>query len=250
MTETYRIADRNIRITSLYEEVHVMCGEYQTDDSPEIRVRICQEDIDYERNKSRAEDLKEGIPVREFPDSYLETLAVYRKIADSMADEDTLLFHGSVIAVDGEGYLFTAKSGTGKSTHTRLWRERFGERVVMVNDDKPLLKITDKGVIAYGTPWDGKHRLSSNIAVPLKGICILTRAEKNSITSITKTEAYPMLLQQTHRPQETAQLAKVLIILDRLAANVPLYRLGCNMDPEAADIAYQGMKGVSHETKI
>ena len=69
MTETYRIADRNIRITSLYEEVHVMCGEYQTDDSPEIRVRICQEDIDYERNKSRAEDLKEGIPVREFPDS-------------------------------------------------------------------------------------------------------------------------------------------------------------------------------------
>ena len=111
----------------------------------------------------------------------METLAVYRKIADQMLSYDTLLFHGSVVAVDETGYLFTAKSGTGKSPHARLWREYLGERAVMVNDDKPLLQITKNGVIAYGTPWDGKHHLSSNIAVPLKAICILTRASENHI---------------------------------------------------------------------
>ena len=94
-----------------------------------------QSDIDFEREKSAREDTKEGIPIRHFSDAYLETLAVYRKIADHLLSCDTLLFHGSVIAVDGEGYLFTAKSGTGKSTHTRLWREYFGERAVMVNDE-------------------------------------------------------------------------------------------------------------------
>lgn len=120
------------------------------------RITITQSDIDFEREKSAREDIKEGIPIRHFSDAYLETLAVYRKIADYLLSCNTLLFHGSVITVDGEGYLFTAQSGTGKSTHTRLWREYFGERAVMVNDDKPLLHITDSGMTAYGTPWDGK----------------------------------------------------------------------------------------------
>lgn len=142
-----------------------------------------QSDIEYEREKSALEDRKEGLPIRNFPDSYLETLAVYRKFAENLLAYDTVLFHGSVVAVDGIGYLFTAKSGTGKSTHTRLWREYFGERAVMVNDDKPLLQVTENGVIVYGTPWDGKHHLSNNISVPLKAICILTRAEENHIES-------------------------------------------------------------------
>ncbi len=143
---------------------------------------------------------KRAFPSGSFSDAYLETLAVYRKIADHLLSYDTLLFHGSVIAVDGEGYLFTAKSGgTGKSTHTRLWREYFGERAVMVNDDKPLLRITDSGVTAYGTPWDGKHRLSTNIAVPLKGICILTRDTTNHIEPAEPHAVYPLIVQQTNR---------------------------------------------------
>ena len=85
------------------------------------------------------------------PDDYLETLAVCRKIAERMPEYDTFLFHGSCIAVDGVGYLFTAKSGTGKSTHTRLWRELLDNRATMVNDDKPLIRIADDGLVIYGT---------------------------------------------------------------------------------------------------
>jgi hypothetical protein len=158
-----------------------------------------------------------------------------------MLDYDTLLFHGSVVSVDGEGYLFTALSGTGKSTHTRLWRQVFGQRAVMVNDDKPLLKFTDSGIDACGTPWNGKHRLGSNIQVPLKGLCILSRGSENRIRPISPREALPFLLQQCHRPQTPLAMARVLTLLDRLTTLTGLYSLECNMDPEAAEVAYRGM---------
>lgn len=210
-------------------------------------IATTQSDIDFEREKSAGEDIKEGIPIRHFSDAYLETLAVYRKIADHLLSCDTLLFHGSVIAVDGEGYLFTAKSGTGKSTHTRLWREYFGERAVMVNDDKPLLHIADSGVTAYGTPWDGKHRLSTNIAVPLKGICILTRDAKNHIEPVEPHAVYPLIVQQTNRSLSADGMKQTLSLIDRMLNVVPVYRLGCNMDIEAAKVAYEGMNRLNEQ---
>ena len=187
-------------------------------------------------------EIVEGISTRHFSDSYLEGLAVYRKIAEQMIDFDTVLFHGSVVAVDGIGYLFTAKSGTGKSTHTRLWREYFGERAVMVNDDKPLLHIADSGVVAYGTPYNGKHRLGTNTSVPLKAICILTRSAENHIEPITREQAYTMLLQQVYRPADMLKMAKTLELVDRLAESAKLYRLGCNKDISAAQVAFEGMQ--------
>ncbi|MBR5680629.1 MAG: hypothetical protein IKX19_08230 [Clostridia bacterium] len=243
MTKIYRLAERNIAISSLYGAVHNLCTDYQFDASTDFFVTITPSDIAFERRKSAREDEAEGHPVRQFSDAYLETLAVYRKIAEKMPEYDTVLFHGSCVAVDGVGYLFTAKSGTGKSTHTRLWRELLGDRAVMVNDDKPLIRMTDNGAVIYGTPWDGKHRLSANIAVPLKAVCILTRAVENAIRPITVSEAYPVLLQQVYRPMDPTAMAKTLTLVDRLAANVSLWKLGCNMEIEAAQVAYEAMKG-------
>ena len=249
MTGVYRLAERTIQIQSLYDAVHRLCADYRAEGAPvEFAVRTTQADIDFEREKSAREDEREGIPIRQFSDAYLETLAIYRKIAERMPDYDTVLFHGSCVAADGAGYLFTAKSGTGKSTHARLWRELLGDRAVMVNDDKPLVRMTDAGATIYGTPWDGKHRLSANIAVPLKAICILERGAENAIRPISAGEAYPVLLQQVYRPMDGAVLAKTLTLLDRLASSVSLWRMGCNMDIEAAQLAYDAMasqKGVT-----
>lgn len=244
---TVKIADKMIAILPLYGYIADYCKSYITEGVPDFKVGITRSDIDFEREKSAAEDRKEGIPVRYFTDEYLETLAVYRKIVEQMLSYDTILFHGSVIAVDGEGYLFTAKSGTGKSTHTGLWREIFGNRAVMVNDDKPLLRITKAGVIAYGTSWNRKHRLSSNISVPLKGIGILERAEKNHIIRIDSKEqlrnTYPMIVQQTHKSSNPKSALKTMELIDRLMEAVPIYRLYCNMESEAAKVAYEGMQG-------
>ncbi len=243
MKHVYKIGGKRIAIDAIYNEVHTLCRDYLCNETEDFSVRTLQCDIDREREKSAAESRKEGRPIQNYPDSYLETLAVYRQIAENLLEYDTLLFHGSAVAVDGIGYLFTAKSGTGKSTHTRLWRMYFGNRVVMINDDKPLIQITEKDVIVHGTPWDGKHRLSSRISVPLKAICILTRESENHIAPISKAAAYPMLLQQTHRPQQPAKMQKTLEILDKVASRVSLYKLGCNTDMAAAKIAYDGMKG-------
>ena len=214
-----------------------------TTGTPDFSVVISEDDIIFEREKSNREHAFEHLPIPNFPEELLEVTAVYRKIADKMLDYNTFVFHGSVIAVENQAFLFTAKSGTGKSTHTRLWREYLKDRAVMVNDDKPLIQISEQGVIAYGTPWNGKHHIGENISVPLKAICILTRAEENHIVKISKSQAYPMLLQQVYRPQNQERMQKTLALIDNMAETVELYRLGCNMNLEAAEIAYNEMKG-------
>ncbi|MBR1383445.1 MAG: hypothetical protein IJ555_15345 [Ruminococcus sp.] len=242
MVNRYKIADKTVEINSIYDEVHTYCADYLTDEPADYSVTTTQADIDFEREKSAREDEVEGILIRHFSDSYLEELAVYRKIAEKMIEYDTVLFHGSVVAVDGVGYLFTAKSGTGKSTHTRLWCEYLGNQAVMVNDDKPLLHIAENGIIAYGTPYNGKHRLGTNTSVPLKAICILTRAEENHIEPISFEQAYKILLQQVYRPADSILMMKILTLIDRLGDCVKLYKLGCNMDISAAKVAYEGMR--------
>jgi hypothetical protein len=141
--------------------------------------------------------------------------------------------------VDDEAFLFTATSGTGKSTHTRLWREAFGDRAYMVNDDKPMLILKDGSAWVCGTPWDGKHRLSTNTIVPLSGICILERGAQNTITPVSPQEALSAVLEQSYRPKN---LAKLLEVVEILTQSVDFYRLQCNMDPEAAQVAYNGMR--------
>lgn len=239
------MADTAVEIHSVYSEVHEMCRDYVCPDGRErdLLVETTEEDIERESRQSDEERKYEGLPPYQFERPYLETLAVYRKLCSVLPERDILLMHGSVIAVDGEGYLFTAASGTGKSTHVRLWRQLFGDRAVMVNDDKPLVRVyADREPIVYGTPWDGKHHLSSNIAVPLKAICILERGQENEIHSIPPEEAYPMLLQQTFRPKDAMGLMRTMQLLNTLGTNLGLYRLHCNMNPEAAKVAYKGMK--------
>ena len=242
----YCFAGHTVEASTLHSLVHKMCREYQTQDPPEFCLFIDQNDIEEERRRSQKAGPNATDRWQGSSDAYLETLAVYRKLAESLIDKNILLFHGSAVAVDGVCYLFAAKSGTGKSTHARYWRELLGERVVMVNDDKPLLEITDAGITVWGTPWDGKHHLSSNIGVPLHAICLLERGESNLIESISAQEAWPVLWRQAYRPSEPDKLRKTMSLTDTLSKQVYLYRLHCTPNIQAARIAYEVMsKGES-----
>lgn len=244
ITGKYLIAEHVIEITSIYNEVHEMCAPYKADETaqPEIFVSTTAQEIEEESATSDRTRESEGLPPYKFPDSYIETLVVYRSIATQMIRHDVILFHGSAIAVDGVTYLFTARSGTGKSTHVRLWRELFKERAIMVNDDKPLLHISPSGeTTIYGTPWDGKHHLSSNIALPLKAICVLERGKENEIEEITAQEAFPHMMQQCYRHPDAASTIKLITLLSSMAKSVKFYRLHCNMHPDAARISYKAM---------
>lgn len=242
MNKIYRIAGRNIKIYSVFPDVHDLCHEYLFDGYPDFEVVSTEEDISYELYKSRQIDAMEG-KIRTHNRGYLETLAIYRKIADKMIDYDTFLFHGSAVCVDNEAYIFAAKSGTGKSTHARLWRELFGNKAVMVNDDKPLIRIKGDKALVYGTPYDGKHHLSSNIAVPVKAVCILEQAAENHIKEISMYEAYPMFMQQTYKPSEPEKMKKTMELIGQFLDRIKVYKLECNMNIEAAEIAYRAMKG-------
>lgn len=239
---TYKIADKSIRVLSLYNDVHEYCHEYRCNEEPDFDVVISQKDIDFERVKSVRERLAEGVNVVDYPDAYIEELAVYRKIAETMPKYHTFLFHGSAIAVTGIGYIFAAPSGTGKSTHAYLWCKLLGDKVVMVNDDKPLISIKERKAMVHGTPFNGKHRRGSNISVPLKAICLLERSKSNHILRIPYDEAYTELLRQIYRPLNPDALRYTIRLLDELKTCVTFYRMGCNMDIEAAELAYKTMK--------
>lgn len=238
---TYLLADVPIQIDSLYEEVQLMCADYRTALAPVVKVSTTPDEVEAEAEISDQQRKLEGLPPCHFPLSYLETLTIYRKIALALLPMGVMLMHGSVIAVDGQAYMFTALSGTGKSTHVALWRRLFGDRAVMVNDDKPLIRITDQEAIVYGTPWDGKHHLSNNIAVPLKAIVVLCRGKENEIHALSAQEVFPTLLQQSFRTEDPLVTMQALGMLSKLSKQVAYYQLHCNMDPEAAQVAYDGM---------
>lgn len=241
------LANRVIAVDAIYGSTMEFCRDYLTDAEADFAVSLTSRDIEAEDVRSDRERELEGLPLCKFSSPYLETLALYRKIAEKMIDYGVILFHGSAISVDGEVYIFTAKSGTGKSTHTRLWRQNFGDRAVMVNDDKPLLAIDDKGTTVYGTPWNGKHHLGANISAPLKAICILERSETNHIKRISTSEAFSGVLSQTYRFADPMGMKKTLELIDKMLSTTAVYRLGCNMEQEAATVAYNGMKGKNDE---
>ena len=111
----------------------------------------------------------------------------------------------------------------------------------MLNDDKPLIEIRDTGVTIYGTPWNGKHRLGTNISLPLKAICILERGENNSIKKIAPYDAISTVITQTLRTNDLNEMDKMLSLTDKLLASVPFYRLKCNMNDDAAVVSYNAM---------
>ena len=220
-----------------------MWRAFASDGEPEFVVETSAADVEEEKARARISAAREGRTELYSSDEQFEALAVYRLVSERMTEYDTLLFHGSAIALDGEAYIFTAPSGTGKSTHTALWREYFGERAVMINDDKPLIHVTAEGSRVFGTPYNGKHRLGVNSSAPLRAICLLERGETNEIEHIDFSKAYGTIVQQTFRPRNGEALARTLALIDVLKEHVAFYRLRCNMEIDAARVAYEGMRG-------
>ena len=236
-----KIAGHTARVISLFESTPQYFKDYLTEDPPEFSIQVKREDIAFEQADLLEEAHRDGFKPRVFTDPFLERAAIQRAFAEFLFDFGILLFHGSAVAVDGDGYLFTAHSGTGKSTHTRLWTQVFEERVVIVNDDKPFLELTETGVLLHGSPWSGKHGLDTNICVPLKGLCILERGAENKICPASAQEFLGMLQKQAYCPLKEEKEAQFLSLTYRLAGLVPLWKLSCTKDREAAQVAYEAM---------
>ena len=232
------IAGIVFEISPLFESTRDYCRSYWTDRTPDFQILVSGDDLRLEQRLLDLEADEEGLKRRRFSDMFLERSVIQRKVAEFLVTRNILMLHGSTIAVDGSAYLFTAACGTGKSTHTRLWREVFGERAVMVNDDKPFLHMDGDSVLACGSPWTGKHGLGSNVCYPLKGICILKRGSEDRIRRIEACEARDMLHHQCFQPEGDN---RILSLVEELMERVTLWEMECTKNHSAALTAWNAM---------
>lgn len=169
----------------------------------------------------------------------------------SLLNYDGLMIHASAVVKDGRAFLFTAFPGTGKSTHTSLWRRVFGDdQVRILNDDKPAVRLEGGEFFVYGTPWSGKSDQNLNLRVPLGGICVLERGEENTIAPFGGSGALFTLLEQTLRPDSMSMRLKLMELLDKLLQTGKLWKLQCNMKPEAAIVSCEAMCGKGKESVV
>lgn len=211
-------------------------------DAPAISVRITPDEIRAE--KEYIIDYWRQREVR-FPDddeSYFEFTALQKKVLPALIDHRILYLHGSAICVNRQGYLFTAPSGTGKSTHVRLWRERFGDEVITINDDKPLIRVENDEIYLCGSPWNGKHGIGCQMEVPLRAIVKLRRGNSNRIEPLSTAEAFRELYLETYHFEEKEKMQAVMAMLGQIIERIPCYSLHCNMESDAAETARAGIE--------
>ena len=176
-----------------------------------------------------------------FSEKDCEVMSTGQKFYNALLDYEGFMLHSSAVMVDGKVYLFSAPSGTGKSTHTRQWLKLFGERAAIINDDKPAIRINENGIFAYGTPWSGSSEQNLATCGKLQGICVLERSAENFITPLEQSKAVYSILNQTIRPSDPDRMDKLLASLDKVIREVPVWKMGCNISTDAARLAYEAM---------
>ncbi|MBO5945022.1 MAG: hypothetical protein J6Q69_00280 [Clostridia bacterium] len=226
---TIKIAGIPIGLECRYDYTKEYVKDYITDEEALFTVSASDEDIEREHVIS-------GVRV---PDYYAENVVLYRKIAERLPEYDALVFHGAVLECDGVAYAVTAHSGVGKTTHTRLWLSEFEGRVRILNGDKPILRVIDGVITACSTPWMGKEGYGYNATRPLGGIAFLARGAENVSRKISPDKAVMRFMNQVYLSKgDVLALTRSMRIADTLLSGVPLYELECNMQPQAAHVAY------------
>lgn len=239
----YKIAELVVEFQNRFDFLTKQCAEYEYTGaaSPELTVHVTDEDLRRERNFS---------PERNYPEGYLESVCACRKLCVELPRYEGLLMHGSVIECRGRGIAFLARSGVGKTTHTLLWKQVYGDQVRIINGDKPIVRFRDGVPYAWGTPWAGKENLQCNRRTPLTDICFLERAPENAVFQIRPEEGLNGVMQQILIPPEPEMAEKTLELLDKLLGSCRIWVIRCNISQDAAKLAHDTILGEKHEAEI
>lgn len=237
MTAVYKLADLNVEIS--------VRGKYCIELLAPYKVEAPLSEVDFSVEVTD-DDLQASIKTApEFSKAYHESLCVLRKIsARLLTDYNGFLFHSSTVEYKGRAYSFTAKSGTGKSTHTALLKQLLGGELNYVNDDKPFVRyFPEEGKFyCYGNPWNGKHNRGNNLKVELCGVCFLSRGENNEIERVQNPVSYmSFIMNQVVYPENGVQAENLLSLLQLMFAKVKFYALKCNMSELAPVTSFNAM---------
>ena len=233
----YLIADLVTEFTIKYEEFKQLAKpfEYHGDRETDIKLSVSEEEVN--------SFLKKAVEGTSLPAA--ENFLYSGRFNRAAIKYSTMLVHSSALIYDGGAYLFSGDSGVGKSTHTRLWLKAFGDKVHIMNDDKPVVKLYDDKAVAFGTPFDGGSGIALNESYPLKAIIFVERGEENSVRIPENKEIIQKLYFQTARMVNRETAEKMLINIERILSLAKFYVLTCNMDISAAYIVFENIVGKS-----
>ncbi len=233
-----KIADFDVSFESDMQKYHKFLQGYLYNfDVADMVLKVSDDEIVYETNFVQEKELKEH-------PAFFKRFALFRKFAEQIPNFNAVVLHSACFDVDGVGVAFAAHSGTGKTTHMNLWQELLGEKMVVVNGDKPIVRFFDdepEVPYAYGTPWNGKERLGCNMRTPLKHICFIERSETNYVEQIKEADAIERMLNQVYMPKDPVAMAKTFELMNKLLKSCKLWKIHCNMEPEAAKVAYNAI---------
>lgn len=234
----YQIAGYHVEMNCTSSFMERLCRPYLCSGSKPAEMNLCYSDEEMERYP------KYGKTIAEFEYNY----TLFR-FASHLIERDAFCFHASALSVDGEGILFSADSGIGKSTHARLWKEFLKEHeIINLNDDKPVIRLMDGRPWACGTPWSGKHSIHANIRVPVKALVFLERGSENQIERLQPGRIFPLLFPQVIGGKSNVQqAAELLELLDQFAREISIYKLRCNVSEEAVRLVYDTVWGTKDD---
>lgn len=226
----YEIAGLKVEMEPKFGRLTKQCQSYIASGEPVLTVKPDPQDEAHWRMAGRSEEERE----------YICCSAAFCR---GVLGHGRFFLHASAVVYQGEAYLFSAPSGTGKSTHTALWRQLFPGSYIL-NDDKPVIFPGKEPVTVWGTPFSGKTDLQVNRSAPIRGICFLKQGNENRIRPVAAGEALALMLNNTWRPGSSREMEQLLDMIEQVVTQIPIYEMCCTGDMEAAKLAYAVMKGM------
>lgn len=238
MAMIYEIAGLRILLKNKYPYTDKFCRAYlSANQTAPVDITASVTDAEMQEEREASPNFSEG---------YIENICLYRSLCCQIPLFDRMLMHCSVLEFNGEAYAFLGRSGTGKSTHTKLWLQNVSDARI-INGDKPILEYRQGEFIAHGTPWMGKEQWGTRSQAPLKGLCFLEQAKVNAIKRLTPAQASAKLFMQILIPQEEENASKTLELADKMVTEIPAYLLQCDISQEAVKTSFEAMTGRGFE---
>lgn len=231
----YKISDLIVEYNPIYDMLRKRSDKYLIkDSSTKVNFKIIVNENDIKKVKDSDQEINSELA------EYIVAGAI---LSNALLQYKGCLLHSSAVVIDNECYLFSATSGTGKSTHTNLWIKYLSDKKpYILNDDKPAIRIIDNEIWAYGTPFSGKYDINKNKKAKVKSICFIQQSKTNTVEKMENDEAIKLFMEQILVETDKESMIRLLEIVDIIIRQVPVYKLKCNISEEAVRLSYETMK--------
>ncbi len=211
-----------------HDYIEYLCKDFLVSNRPEhvdISVEVSKDEL------NTLSDVPGGFMV---PEGNREFYKLHTLLRRKILAHDCLILHGTAIRIDQYGIVFTASTGTGKSTHADLWKDVLGSRVSIINDDWPIVRIKKGKAYLDSSPWCGYRRINEIISVPLKCIFQIERSDVPQVLNMNDSEALSVLLKRSCTLCQTiSQEEKLYVLIEDIIRTVRFKKAKITLGPES-----------------